>query len=170
MALARFGLLAMPLGLYAFVAALLSTLINWTIHAIVADVGADLPLWQHTVVNIASCMVMTASYRRSVEFFKDAVGIEEMVAMVGAFSVSLLFAAACSFPFEYMMAQIQKTQPNSEGKHPCTCSCHCAAKTFIAGGLFKFYIRFLTYCVRISLHLMVTWMFNHLLKSENCNC
>lgn len=50
---------------------------NWTINVIVPDVGAELPLWQHTVVNISSCMVMTltASYRPSVDFFKDAVGI-----------------------------------------------------------------------------------------------
>ncbi|AET04263.2 transmembrane protein, putative [Medicago truncatula] len=39
-----------------------------------------------------------------------------------------------------MMAQIQKKEPKSEEKHPCTCSCHCAAKTFKAGGPFKFIV------------------------------
>jgi len=65
------------------------------------------------------------------------------------------FAAACSLPFDYVKTQIQKMQPNAEGKYPYTGSLDCAMKTLKAGGPFKFYTGFPVYCVRIAPHVMV---------------
>lgn len=73
----------------------------------------------------------------------------------GASSVSGFFAAACSLPFDYVKTQIQKMQPDAEGKYPYTGSLDCAVKTFKAGGPFKFYTGFPVYCVRIAPHVMV---------------
>ncbi|XP_058750151.1 mitochondrial dicarboxylate/tricarboxylate transporter DTC [Vicia villosa] len=137
-------------------------------------IGADegiLSLWKGagpTVVRaMALNMGMLASYDQSVEFFKDTVGLGEMPTVVGASSVSGFFAAACSLPFDYVKTQIQKMQPDAEGKYPYTGSLDCAVKTFKAGGPFKFYTGFPVYCVRIAPHVMMTWIFlNQLQKLE----
>lgn len=74
---------------------------------------------------------------------------------VGASSVSGFFAAACSLPFDYVKTQIQKMQPDAQGKYPYTGSFDCAVKTLKAGGPLKFYTGFPVYCVRIAPHVMV---------------
>nr|KAJ0206606.1 hypothetical protein LSAT_V11C500240690 [Lactuca sativa] len=78
-----------------------------------------------------------ASYDQSVEFFKDNLGFGE-----GASYVSRFFAATSSLPFDYVKTQIQKMQPNAEGKFPYTGSLDCAMKTLKAGGSLKFYTGF----------------------------
>ncbi|PWA58325.1 mitochondrial dicarboxylate/tricarboxylate transporter DTC [Artemisia annua] len=85
----------------------------------------------------------------------------------GASSVSGFFAAACSLPFDYVKTQIQKMQPDAEGKLPYTGSLDCTMKTLKAGGPFKFYSGFPVYCVRIAPHVMMTWIFlNQIQKLE----
>lgn len=74
---------------------------------------------------------------------------------LGASSVSGFFAAACSLPFDYVKTQIQKMQPDAEGKYPYTGSLDCTLKTLKAGGPLKFYTGFPVYCVRIAPHVMV---------------
>jgi hypothetical protein len=64
--------------------------------------------------------------------------------------VSISLAAACSLPFEYVMIQIKKRQPDGEEKYPYTGFVDCAVKTFKAGGPLKFYTGFPVYCARIS--------------------
>ena len=74
----------------------------------------------------------------------------------GASAVSGFFASACSLPFDYVKTQIQKMQPDANGKYPYTGSLDCAMKTFKSGGPFKFYTGFPVYCVRIAPHVMVS--------------
>ncbi|OIW19228.1 hypothetical protein TanjilG_20353 [Lupinus angustifolius] len=130
-----------------------------------------LALWKGagpTVVRaMALNMGMLASYDQSVEFFRDNVGLGESATVVGASSVSGFFAAACSLPFDYVKTQIQKMQPDAEGKYPYTGSLDCAVKTLKEGGPFKFYTGFPVYCVRIAPHVMMTWIFlNQIQKLE----
>lgn len=75
--------------------------------------------------------------------------------ITGASAVSGFFASACSLPFDYVKTQIQKMQPDANGKYPYTGSLDCAASTFKSGGPFKFYTGFPVYCVRIAPHVMV---------------
>ncbi|KAL6195021.1 hypothetical protein ACLB2K_030643 [Fragaria x ananassa] len=137
---------------------------------IVTDEGV-LALWKGagpTVVRaMALNMGMLASYDQGVEFFKDTLGCGEATTVLGASSVSGFFAAACSLPFDYVKTQIQKMQPDAEGKFPYTGSFDCAVKTLKAGGPLKFYTGFPVYCVRIAPHVMMTWIFlNQLQKLE----
>ncbi|MCD7457318.1 hypothetical protein HAX54_034867 [Datura stramonium] len=137
---------------------------------IAADEGV-LALWKGagpTVVRaMALNMGMLASYDQSVEFFRDNLGMGEAATVVGASSVSGFFAAACSLPFDYVKTQIQKMQPDAEGKLPYSGSFDCAMKTLKAGGPFKFYTGFPVYCVRIAPHVMMTWIFlNQIQKLE----
>jgi hypothetical protein len=78
--------------------------------------------------------------------------------------VSGFFAAACSLPFDYVKTQIQKMQPDANGKYPYTGSLDCAMKTLKSGGPFKFYTGFPIYCVRIAPHVMVMQYCNQCLK------
>ncbi|CAL5354268.1 unnamed protein product [Camellia sinensis] len=140
------------------------------LYRIVADEGV-LALWKGagpTVVRaMALNMGMLASYDQSVEFFKDSLGFGEAATVVGASSVSGFFASACSLPFDYVKTQIQKMQPDAEGKFPYTGSLDCAMKTLKSGGPFKFYTGFPVYCVRIAPHVMMTWIFlNQIQKFE----
>ncbi|GMY16121.1 mitochondrial dicarboxylate/tricarboxylate transporter DTC [Fagus crenata] len=129
---------------------------------IVSDEGV-LALWKGagpTVVRaMALNMGMLASYDQSVELFKDSLGFGEGATVVGASTISGFFAAACSLPFDYVKTQIQKMQPDAEGKLPYTGSLDCALKTLKSGGPLKFYTGFPVYCVRIAPHVMMTWIF-----------
>lgn len=137
---------------------------------ITADEGF-FALWKGagpTVVRaMALNMGMLASYDQSVEFCRDQLGFGEGATVLGASAVSGFFAAACSLPFDYVKTQIQKMQPDAQGKYPYTGSLDCVMKTLKAGGPFKFYTGFPVYCVRIAPHVMMTWLFlNHIQKLE----
>ncbi|CAL5097533.1 unnamed protein product [Urochloa decumbens] len=140
------------------------------LYRISADEGV-LALWKGagpTVVRaMALNMGMLASYDQSVELFRDKLGAGEISTVVGASAISGFFASACSLPFDYVKTQIQKMQPDANGKYPYTGSLDCAVKTFKSGGPFKFYTGFPVYCVRIAPHVMMTWIFlNQIQKFE----
>ncbi|OWM69278.1 hypothetical protein CDL15_Pgr025465 [Punica granatum] len=140
------------------------------LYRIVADEGV-LALWKGagpTVVRaMALNMGMLASYDQSVEFFRDSLGFGEAATVLGASTVSGFFASACSLPFDYVKTQIQKMQPDAEGKFPYTGSFDCTLKTLNSGGPLKFYTGFPVYCVRIAPHVMLTWIFlNQIQKLE----
>ncbi|XP_021850914.1 mitochondrial dicarboxylate/tricarboxylate transporter DTC [Spinacia oleracea] len=136
-------------------------------HALIriaADEGV-LSLWKGAAPTIVRAMAlnmgMLASYDQSVEFFRDSLGFQETPTVLGASAVSGFFASACSLPFDYVKTQIQKMQPDAEGKYPYTSSLDCAMKTLKSGGPFKFYTGFPVYCVRIAPHAMLTLIFLH---------
>ncbi|XP_068653174.1 mitochondrial dicarboxylate/tricarboxylate transporter DTC-like [Aristolochia californica] len=140
------------------------------LYRIIADEGV-LALWKGagpTVVRaMALNMGMLASYDQSVEFFKGNLGFSETTTVIGASAVSGFFASACSLPFDFVKTQVQKMQPDSNGKYPYTGSFDCAMKTLKAGGPFKFYTGFPVYCIRIAPHVMMTWIFlNQIQKTE----
>ncbi|AET04252.1 dicarboxylate carrier protein [Medicago truncatula] len=72
-----------------------------------------------------------------------------MAAVVGTIFVATFPAAVCCLPFEYVMIEIKKMQPDDKGKYPYTGYVDCAVKTLIAGGPLKFYTGFSVYCARI---------------------
>ena len=88
----------------------------------------------------------------------------------GASTVSGFFASACSLPFDYVKTQIQKMQPDSEGKYPYRGSFDCVMKTLKSGGPFKFYTGFPVYCVRIAPHVMVFTLYScpYVILQFNC--
>ncbi|GMN59053.1 hypothetical protein TIFTF001_028146 [Ficus carica] len=68
----------------------------------------------------------------------------QLLAIESASTVSGFYAAACSLPFDYAKTQIQKMQPDAQGKYPYTGSLYCTMKT---GGPFKSYTGFPVYCL-----------------------
>ncbi|GMH29337.1 hypothetical protein Nepgr_031180 [Nepenthes gracilis] len=140
------------------------------LYRIVTDEGI-LALWKGagpTVVRaMALNMGMLASYDQSVEFCRDSLGMGEAATVVGASAVSGFFASACSLPFDYVKTQIQKMQPDADGRYPYTGSLDCTMKTLKSGGPLKFYTGFPVYFVRIAPHVMLTWIFlNQIQKLE----
>ncbi|XP_010531153.1 PREDICTED: mitochondrial dicarboxylate/tricarboxylate transporter DTC-like [Tarenaya hassleriana] len=140
------------------------------LYRIVADEGV-LALWKGcgpTMVRaMALNMGMLASYDQSAEYFRDSLGFGETSTVIGASAVSGFFASACSLPFDYVKTQIQKMQPDAEGRYAYTGSLDCAMKTLKSGGPLKFYTGFPVYCVRIAPHVMMTWIFlNQIQKLE----
>uniref|UniRef100_M4DU67 Uncharacterized protein n=1 Tax=Brassica campestris TaxID=3711 RepID=M4DU67_BRACM len=132
------------------------------LYRISADEGV-LALWKGcgpTVVRaMALNMGMLASYDQSAEYMRDNLGLGETSTVVGASAVSGFCAAACSLPFDFVKTQIQKMQPDAQGKYPYTGSLDCAMQTLKSGGPLKFYTGFPVYCVRIAPHVMMTWIF-----------
>lgn len=86
----------------------------------------------------------------------------------GASAVSGFFASASSLPFDYVKTQIQKMQPDAEGKYPYTGSLDCAMKTLKSRGPFKFYTGFPVYCVRIAPHAMVSAIASRVFPRRQC--
>lgn len=136
-------------------------------HALIriaADEGV-LALWKGAAPTVVRAMAlnmgMLASYDQSVEFFRDSLGFRETPTVLGASAVSGFFASACSLPFDYVKTQIQKMQPDAEGKYPYASSLDCAMKTLKSGGPLKFYTGFPVYFVRIAPHAMLTLIFLH---------
>ncbi|RHN42644.1 putative mitochondrial carrier domain-containing protein [Medicago truncatula] len=72
-----------------------------------------------------------------------------LFALQGTIFVATFPAAVCCLPFEYVMIEIKKMQPDDKGKYPYTGYVDCAVKTLIAGGPLKFYTGFSVYCARI---------------------
>nr|BAD91179.1 putative mitochondrial dicarboxylate transporter [Mesembryanthemum crystallinum] len=134
------------------------------LYRIIADEGV-LALWKGAAPTVVRAMAlnmgMLASYDQSVEFFRDSLGYGEVATVLGASTVSGFFASACSLPFDYVKTQIQKMQPDAEGKYPYKGSLDCTIKTLKSGGPFKFYTGFPVYCVRIAPHAMMTLIFLH---------
>lgn len=132
------------------------------LYRITSDEGV-FALWKGagpTVVRaMALNMGMLASYDQSVEFFRDSLHLSEGPTIVGASAVSGFFAAACSLPFDYVKTQIQKMQPDANGKYPYSGPLNCALKTVKEHGPLKLYSGFGVYCVRIAPHVMMTWIF-----------
>lgn len=140
------------------------------LYRIAADEGI-VSLWKGagpTVVRaMALNMGMLASYDQSVEFFRDSLGLGEAATVFGASAVSGFFASACSLPCDYVKTQIQKMQPDADGKYPYTGSFDCVVKTLKSGGPLKLYTGFPVYCVRIAPHAMLTLIFlNQIQKIE----
>lgn len=75
--------------------------------------------------------------------------IRYWVSCPGTIFVATFPAAVCCLPFEYVMIEIKKMQPDDKGKYPYTGYVDCAVKTLIAGGPLKFYTEFSVYCARI---------------------
>jgi len=68
-------------------------------------------------------------------------------------------AATASLPFDFIKTRLQKQKPDSKGVLPYAGVADCFAKTLAAEGPLAFYKGYFTYCIRITPHIMLTWVF-----------
>eukprot|EP00471_Norrisiella_sphaerica_P004228 CAMPEP_0184488254 /NCGR_PEP_ID=MMETSP0113_2-20130426/10622_1 /TAXON_ID=91329 /ORGANISM="Norrisiella sphaerica, Strain BC52" /LENGTH=272 /DNA_ID=CAMNT_0026870769 /DNA_START=134 /DNA_END=952 /DNA_ORIENTATION=+ len=80
-------------------------------------------------------------------------------------------AATVSLPFDFVKTRLQKQRPDANGKLPYAGVADCIGKVMAQEGLFAFYKGYGTYCIRITPHIMLTWVFmdnvKAFLKSNN---
>jgi len=68
-------------------------------------------------------------------------------------------AATVSLPFDFVKTRLQKQRPDASGKYPYAGVMDCIGKTMAAEGPSAFYKGYGTYCIRITPHIMLTWVF-----------
>lgn len=71
--------------------------------------------------------------------------------------VSGVCASAASLPFDFVKTRLQKQIKGPDGLLPYRNIVDCFSKVAKTEGPMAFYNGFLTYCVRISPHIMITW-------------
>jgi solute carrier family 25 oxoglutarate transporter 11 len=68
-------------------------------------------------------------------------------------------AATAALPFDFIKTQLQKQKPGADGKMPYTGIMDCAMKTISKEGPTALYKGYPTFIIRISPHIMLTWVF-----------
>ena len=68
-------------------------------------------------------------------------------------------AATVSLPFDFVKTRIQKQRPNAQGIYPYTGVWDCFMKVAKNEGPMAFYNGYGTFVIRITPHIMLTWVF-----------
>lgn len=68
-------------------------------------------------------------------------------------------AATVSLPFDFIKTRLQKMTPNADGSLPYSGFFDCVRKTAAAEGPLAFYQGYPTFVIRITPHIMLTWVF-----------
>jgi len=68
-------------------------------------------------------------------------------------------AATVSLPFDFIKTRLQKQAPGADGKLPYKGVLDCMRKVAAQEGMMAFYQGYVTFVVRISPHIMLTWVF-----------
>lgn len=76
-------------------------------------------------------------------------------------------ASTVSLPFDFIKTRLQKMKPAPDGSVPYKGFVDCVRKTLAAEGPGAFYQGYLTYVVRITPHIVITWVFLDNLKTLN---
>jgi solute carrier family 25 oxoglutarate transporter 11 len=74
-------------------------------------------------------------------------------------------AATVSLPFDFIKTRLQKMKPAPDGSVPYTGFLDCCKKILAAEGAGAFYQGYFTYVIRITPHIMLTWVFLDNLKT-----
>jgi len=68
-------------------------------------------------------------------------------------------AATVSLPADFIKTRLQKMKPNAEGVYPYKGLFDCLSKTIKTEGPLKLYQGYPTFVIRITPHIMLTWVF-----------
>merc|ERR1719347_171941 len=68
-------------------------------------------------------------------------------------------AATVSLPADFIKTRLQKMKPNADGSLPYKGLVDCIAKTAKNEGIMTLYQGYGTFCIRITPHIMLTWVF-----------
>jgi len=74
-------------------------------------------------------------------------------------------AATVSLPFDFIKTRLQKQKPDANGKMPYSGVMDCFSKVAKAEGPTALYNGYMTYVVRITPHIMLTWVFMDTMKA-----
>lgn len=68
-------------------------------------------------------------------------------------------ASTVSLPFDFIKTRLQKQTPNANGELPYKNFIDCARKVAQQEGIGAFYTGYVTFCCRITPHILLTWLF-----------
>jgi hypothetical protein len=68
-------------------------------------------------------------------------------------------ASTVSLPFDFVKTRIQKMKKGPDGKYPYSGFLDCARKVAANEGMMAFYNGYFTFVIRITPHIMLTWVF-----------
>ena len=76
-------------------------------------------------------------------------------------------AATMTLPFDFIKTRLQKQKPGPDGKMPYAGFVDCARKVAAEEGVMAFYSGYSTFVMRITPHILLTWLFLDNLKRIN---
>lgn len=106
---------------------------------------------------------MLASFDSYKNMVRPYVGDGQATTMVGG-ALSGWTAATMTLPFDFVKTRLQKQTPGPDGKLPYNGIADCAMKVFRQEGPMAFYSGYGTFVMRITPHILLTWVFLDNLK------
>jgi len=122
--------------------------------------GANPTIVRALAVNVG----MLSTYEPSKERLKPYLGTGVWNVFAASF-ISGFCASAMSLPFDFIKTRLQKQSRRPDGTLPYNGVLDCARKVAAKEGIGTFYNGFATYVIRISPHIMITWMAMEALKT-----
>jgi len=110
------------------------------------------------VRGLAINLGMFVTYDPLYAYFKDYIQNDQLNRFVSG-GISGWTAATVSLPFDFVKTRIQKQKKGPDGILPYKGTFDCFAKVAASEGLGAFYKGYWTFVVRITPHIMLTWVF-----------
>lgn len=124
-------------------------------------------LWKGAFPTIVRAMSMNfgllVSYEKCKQFLKKRLGEGYPTYITSSFLAGIL-CAFLGLPPDNMKTKIQKMKPGADGKMPYAGFFDCMVKTFRNEGLFRFWIGFPIFYVRVGVHSMIILLVSDALK------
>jgi len=108
---------------------------------------------------------MLVSYDYYKEWLKPYADTNTQVNRFAAGALSGWTASTVSLPFDFIKTRLQKMKPAKDGTVPYKGFLDCCRKILAAEGPGAFYQGYFTYVIRITPHIMITWVFLDNLKT-----
>lgn len=123
--------------------------------------GASPTVIRGLAVNIG----MLVSYDYYKEWLKPFADTSTQTNRFAAGALSGWTASTLSLPFDFVKTRLQKMKPGPDGSVPYSGFLDCCKKVLATEGPGAFYQGYFTYVVRITPHIMITWVFLDNLKT-----
>lgn len=102
---------------------------------------------------------MLTSYSQYQKLLVPVTGEGTQTNRFAAGALSGWTAATVSLPFDFIKTRLQKMKPDANGKMPYSSFLDCARQVAAKEGPMSFYNGYATYVMRITPHIMLTWVF-----------
>jgi solute carrier family 25 oxoglutarate transporter 11 len=116
--------------------------------------GASPTIFRGLAINVG----MLTTYDPLFSYFKPYINNDQLNRFVSG-AISGWTAATVSLPFDFVKTRIQKQKAGSDGKLPYNGTLDCFRKVAKTEGLGAFYKGYWTFVIRITPHIMLTWVF-----------
>lgn len=117
--------------------------------------GATPTICRGLAINVG----MLTTYSSYKKFFSQYLGEDTQANRFFCGGLSGWTAATVSLPFDFIKTRLQKQRPDANGVLPYKGVIDCASKVMAAEGPMAFYKGYMTFCIRITPHIMLTWVF-----------